>query len=150
VLERWSLVAVRACRLVSPAGKSQRAALSPAFLPLVNTNFLLESMDDPNENRQSVKFIRSGSRSFLSALGAAFTTAPLQCVEDWGLEWPTWTKAGVSIFPVARAVSLRCRFAPQNKSVMSSKLDGEEILPYCDSQLECGRWVCIRSRALLG
>jgi hypothetical protein len=53
VLERWSLVAVRACRLVSPAGKSHRAALSPAFSPLVNTNFLLESLDDPDENRQS-------------------------------------------------------------------------------------------------
>jgi hypothetical protein len=38
---------------VSPAGKSHKAALSPAFSPLVNTNFLLESLDDPVENRQS-------------------------------------------------------------------------------------------------
>ena len=46
VLERWSVVAVRACRLVSPAGKSYRAALSPSFSTLVDTNVWLDSLDD--------------------------------------------------------------------------------------------------------
>ena len=46
VLERWSLIAVRGCRLVSPAGKSYKAALSPSFSPLVDTNVLLDSLDD--------------------------------------------------------------------------------------------------------
>jgi hypothetical protein len=57
---------------MSHAGNSYRAALSLAFSPLVNTNILLESLDDPNENRQSaMKFIRSGRcLTMLGALGA--------------------------------------------------------------------------------
>ena len=50
VPKRRSEVIVRACRLVCPAGKSHKAAISPAFSPLVNTNVLLESLDDLNEN----------------------------------------------------------------------------------------------------
>ena len=40
--------------------------------------------------------------------------------------------------PYARAVILFCRCAPDNRSVMSSKLDGREIEPICNSQF--GMW----------
>jgi hypothetical protein len=40
--------------------------------------------------------------------------------------------------PFARAVILFCRCAPENKSVMSSKFDGKEIEPICNSQF--GMW----------
>jgi hypothetical protein len=57
---------------MSPARKSYIAALSLAFSSLVNTNVLLESLDDLNENRQSaMKFIRFGRcLTMPGALGA--------------------------------------------------------------------------------
>ena len=50
MLEQRSEEVVRAYRLVCPAGMSHIVALSPDFSPLVNTNILLESLDDLNEN----------------------------------------------------------------------------------------------------
>lgn len=40
--------------------------------------------------------------------------------------------------PFSRAVILFCRCAPDNRSVMSSKLDAREIEPICNSQF--GMW----------